>query len=113
FLVVAALALAAAIGVLAWQQGVFTRTIGVSFYAGTADGMNKGMAVKLVGFKVGSVEAITVTPDLRVKVDVKLDEKYQNMIDGDAVVRLAKENLNGNKDLEGGARPRAKGAGRN
>src|SRR5262249_23630640 len=76
FVGVAGLALAGAIGVLAWQQGLFTRTVDVSFYAGTADGMNKGMAVKLVGFKVGSVDSIAVTPDLRVKVDVKLDEKY-------------------------------------
>src|SRR5688572_25663749 len=100
FLVVAVLALVAAIGVLAWQQGVFKRTIDVVFYAGTADGMNKGMAVKLVGFKVGSVDAISVTPDLRVKVDLKLDEKYQNMIDGDAVVRLAREGLIGGNVLE-------------
>jgi phospholipid/cholesterol/gamma-HCH transport system substrate-binding protein len=100
FLVVAVLALVAAIGVLAWQQGVFTQWLDVTFYAGTADGMNKGMAVKLVGFKVGSVDAISVTPDLRVKVGVKLDEKYQNMIDGDAVIRLAKEGLIGGNVLE-------------
>ena len=100
FLVVAVLALVAAIGVLAWQQGVFKRTIDVVFYAGTADGMNKGMAVKLVGFKVGSVDAISVTPDLRVKVDLRLDEKYQDMIDGDAVVRLAREGLIGGNVLE-------------
>ncbi|HZM45404.1 MAG TPA: MlaD family protein [Burkholderiales bacterium] len=100
FLVVAVLALVAAIGVLAWQQGALTRTIDVSFFAGTADGMNKGMAVKLVGFKVGSVDAISVTPDLRVKVSVKLDEKYRNMIDGDAVVRLAREGLIGGNVLE-------------
>jgi phospholipid/cholesterol/gamma-HCH transport system substrate-binding protein len=100
FLIVAAAALAGAIGILAWQQGAFTRTVSVTFYAGTADGMNKGMAVKLVGFKVGSVDAIAVTPDLRVKVDVKLDEKYRNMIDGDAVIRLAKEGLIGGNVLE-------------
>ena len=100
FLVVALLALAGALGMLAWHQGVFTRTLNVTFYAGTADGMNKGMAVKLVGFKVGSVDAITVTPDLRVKVSVKLDEKYQNVIDGDAVIRLAREGLIGGNVLE-------------
>jgi phospholipid/cholesterol/gamma-HCH transport system substrate-binding protein len=100
FLVVAVLALVGAIGVLAWQQGLFTRTMDVVFYAGTADGMNKGMAVKLVGFKVGSVDAISVTPDLRVRVDVRIDEKYRNVIDGDAVIRLAKEGLIGGNVLE-------------
>jgi phospholipid/cholesterol/gamma-HCH transport system substrate-binding protein len=100
FLFVAVLALAAAIGVLAWQQGLFTRTIDVVFFAGTADGMNKGMAVKLVGFRVGSVDAISVTPDLRVKVALKLDDKYTTMIDGDATVRLAREGLIGGNVLE-------------
>ena len=100
FLVVAALALAGAIGALAWHQGAFTRTIDVIFFAGTADGMNKGMAVKLVGFKVGTVDRISVTPDLRVRVDVKLDEKYRNVIDGEAAIRLVRESLIGGNALE-------------
>ena len=91
FLAIAVLALCAVVALLAYHQGAFTKTIRVHFYAGTAEGMNKGMAVKLVGFKVGSLERITVDPDLRVKVEVAIDAKYARMIDAGATIRLARE----------------------
>jgi phospholipid/cholesterol/gamma-HCH transport system substrate-binding protein len=100
FLIVAALALVASIGLLAWHQGAFTKTIKVSFVAGTADGMNTGMAVKLVGFKVGSVERIAIDSDLRVNVDVRIDQKYVPLIDQDAAIRLSRESLIGGNILE-------------
>jgi len=100
FLALAAVALCAAIALLAYHQGLFTRTIRVFFYAGTADDMNKGMAVKLVGFKVGSLERITIDRDLKVRVEVRLDAKYVPMIDADATIRLTRENLLGGNVLE-------------
>ena len=110
FLVVAVASLLVAIALLAYNQGAFTRTIRVFFYAGTADGMNTGMAVKLVGFKVGAVDGITIEPDLRVKVELKVDAKYANMIDVDAVVRLTKEAIISGNILE--IRPSAGDRGR-
>lgn len=100
FLVVAVLALAAAGVLLAYNQGAFTPTVRVFFYAGTADGMNKGMAVKLVGFNVGSVENISIEPDLRVKVELKIVEKYAPMIYINAVVRLTREAVIGGNVLD-------------
>lgn len=100
FLVVAVASLVVAIALLAYNQGAFTRTIRVFFYADTAEGMNTGMAVKLVGFKVGAVDGIAIEPDLRVKVVLKVDAKYAGMIDGDAVVRLTKEAIIGGSILE-------------
>jgi len=100
FIAIAVLSLCAAVALLAYHQGVFTRTIRVYFYAGTADGMNKGMAVKLVGFKVGSLEQISIDRDLRVKVELRVDAKYIPMIDSEATVRLTKETLIGANVLE-------------
>ncbi|MCC7483865.1 MAG: MCE family protein [Burkholderiales bacterium] len=100
FLLVAAGSLVVAITALAWQQGAFTKTVHVSFVAGTAEGMNTGMAVKLVGFRVGSVESISVTPDLRVNVRVKIDARYATMIDRDATMHFAREGLIGGSTLE-------------
>src|SRR5262245_51072547 len=81
FLVIAVLSLCAAVALLAYHQGAFTRTIRVFFYAGTAEGMHRGMAVKLVGFKVGYLDEISIDNDLRVKVQIRLDRKYVPMID--------------------------------
>jgi len=100
FLVVAVVSLVAAALLLAHNQGAFTPTVNVYFYAGTAEGMNKGMAVKLVGFNVGSVGSIAIEPDLRVKVELKIVEKYAPMIYSNAVVRLTREAFIGGNVLE-------------
>jgi phospholipid/cholesterol/gamma-HCH transport system substrate-binding protein len=85
---------------LAHNQGVFTPTIRTFFYASTADGMNKGMAVKLVGFRVGSVQDISIEPDRRVKIEMHIVEKYAPMIFSNAVVRLTREAVIGGNVLE-------------
>ena len=100
FLLIAVAALIAAIALLAYHQGAFTKTIRVHFQAGTAEGMNKGMAVKLVGFKVGSLERIAIGSDLRVKVELTIDARYASMIDAGATVRLAREAIIGANVLE-------------
>jgi phospholipid/cholesterol/gamma-HCH transport system substrate-binding protein len=100
FLVSGVVSLVAAVVLLAYHQGAFTERIQVYFLAGTADGMNKGMAVKLVGFKVGSVESIAIDNDRRVEVELKVDAKYAPMIDADATVRLIREAIIGSNVLE-------------
>jgi len=100
FLALAALSLCVAVALLAWYQGAFTPTLRVVFFAGTADGMYQGMAVKLVGFKVGAVDGISINNDLRVRVTLKIDRKYVPMIDAGATIRLAREGLIGGNVLE-------------
>ncbi len=100
FLAIAVLSLCVAIALLAYHQGAFTRTLRVFFYAGTAEGMHKGMAVKLVGFKVGHLDEIVIDNDLRVKVTIRINRDYTPMIDMGATVRLAREGVIGNNVLE-------------
>ncbi|MGH8700407.1 MAG: MlaD family protein [Burkholderiales bacterium] len=100
FLVLGVVSLVAAVVLLAYNQGAFTQRIHLYFLAGTADGMNKGMAVKLVGFKVGSVESITIENDLRVMVELSVDARYAPMIAADATVRLVREAIIGSNVLE-------------
>jgi phospholipid/cholesterol/gamma-HCH transport system substrate-binding protein len=100
FLVLGVVSLVAAVVLLAYNQGAFTQSIHVYFLAESATGMNKGMAVKLVGFKVGSVESIAIDNDRRVEVELKVDAKYAPMIDADATVRLIREAIIGSNVLE-------------
>jgi ABC-type transporter Mla subunit MlaD len=100
FLAIAVLSLCVAIALLAYHQGAFARTLRVFFYAGTAEGMHKGMAVKLVGFKVGHLDEIVIDNDLRVKVTIRINRAYTQMIDMGATVRLAREGVIGNNVLE-------------
>jgi len=100
FLVLGVVSLVAAVVLLAHHQGAFTKRIHIYFVAETANGMNKGMAVKLVGFKVGAVEGITIENDLRVMVALAVDAEYAPMIDADATVRLVREAIIGSNVLE-------------
>jgi phospholipid/cholesterol/gamma-HCH transport system substrate-binding protein len=100
FLVVAVVSLVLSALLLAHNQGVFTRTMRAYFYAASAEGLNKGMAVKLIGFRVGSVQDISIEPDRRVKVELDIVEKYAPMIFNNSVVRLAREAVIGGNVLE-------------
>jgi len=100
FLGVGVVSLVAAVLLLAYHQGAFTKYIHVFFNAETADGLNKGMAVKLVGFKVGSVENISIGSDLGVRVEVKIDAQYAPMLGADSSVRLVREAIIGSNALE-------------
>jgi phospholipid/cholesterol/gamma-HCH transport system substrate-binding protein len=100
FLVVAVVSLVLSALLLAHNQGVFTRTIRAYFYATSAEGLNKGMAVKLIGFRVGSVQDISIEPDRRVKVELDIVEKYAQMIFSNAVVQLVREAVIGGNVLE-------------
>lgn len=100
FLGLGVVSLVAAVVLLAYNQGAFAKHIQVFFTAESAEGLNKGMAVKLVGFKVGSVESITIDKPLRVTVELKVDANYGPMIDADSTVRLVREAILGSNALE-------------
>lgn len=100
FLGVGVVSLVAAVLLLAYHQGAFTKHIHIFFNAETADGLNKGMAVKLVGFRVGSVEDISIGADLGVRVELKIDAQYGPMLGADASVRLVREAIIGSNALE-------------
>src|SRR5215831_18940795 len=100
FLWLAALGIAGSILAFAYVQRWFTPTIDLYFYAPTATGLNRGMAVKLVGFKVGSLDELSVVGELRVKGKVVIDRHYRDSLGKDSLIRLTKESLLGTYVLE-------------
>src|SRR5262245_32002658 len=100
FLWLAALGILGALAAFAHVQRWFTPTIDLYFYAPTASGLNRGMAVKLVGFKVGSLDELALVGELRVKGKVVMDRHYRDSIGKDSLVRLTKESLLGTYVLE-------------
>lgn len=45
---------------IAFRQDYFVRKTTVYFFAPNAQGLSKGMAVKFIGFKVGSVQSVAM-----------------------------------------------------
>ena len=100
FLLTAALLGIAALITVAARQGVFTQTIPVHFFAESAQEITKGMAVKVIGFKIGKVDQVVIEPDNRVKVRIMVNDDYARLIPRDSVARVTKEGLIGASMIE-------------
>ncbi|MDP2825758.1 MAG: MlaD family protein [Sulfuritalea sp.] len=93
----ATLAIAAAIVV---RQGVFRQTTSYSFVANSAQDIAKGQAVRIAGFRVGSVAEVSLKDDGHVAVSMEIDADHMRFITHDARVELRKEGLVGSATLE-------------
>ncbi|MDP2762818.1 MAG: MlaD family protein [Sideroxyarcus sp.] len=82
------------------KQDYFSRSTSIYFFTSNAQGLSKGMAVKFVGFKVGSVQEISIEPNATVRVRVSLNDEYLHLIGQDAKARLTKEALVGESVVE-------------
>ncbi len=100
FLALAAIIVLAAIAGTLVRQGVFTQTSRLYFFSGSAAGISRGMSVQLSGFKIGTVERLSLEPDARVKVQLVVASEYMRHINQDAAARLAKEGLIGASLIE-------------
>lgn len=87
-------------GAVATKQNYFSQTTSLFFFTPNAQGLNEGMAVKFVGFKIGSVEEISMEPNATIKVRLSVLSKYIPLIGQDARARLIKEALVGESVIE-------------
>ena len=88
------------LAMIAAKQDYFSRSTAIYFFTPNAQGLSKGMAVKFIGFKVGSVQEINMEPNATVRVKVSLDDEYVHLIGQDAKARLVKEALVGESVVE-------------
>jgi len=100
FLLAALLAMLAVAAAIAVRQGVFRQTTGYSFVANSAQDIVKGQAVRIAGFRVGSVAEVKLRDDGQVAVNMAIDADYMRFITHDARVELRKEGLVGSATLE-------------
>lgn len=100
FVLGSGIALLLLLAAVAIKQDYFSQTTSLYFFAPNAQGLNKGMAVKFIGFKVGSVEEISMEPNATVKVRLSLNSNYLHHIGQDAKARLMKEALVGESVVE-------------
>jgi phospholipid/cholesterol/gamma-HCH transport system substrate-binding protein len=100
FLAVAGLIVAAAVATALVKHDVFTQTIQVYFFADSAQGISKGMAVQLSGFRIGTVGDVALEPNAKVKARLVINSSYTNLIPQDSEARLAKTGLIGASFIE-------------
>lgn len=95
FVAGAVLIMIAAVAFMSVQKGLFKRTAQLYFFADSAKGMAPGMAVKLNGFRIGTLGKLAMDTDGRVSVVLLVGDEYVHLIHKDAKARLAKEDLIG------------------
>jgi ABC-type transporter Mla subunit MlaD len=100
FLLFGLLAVLALIAAILVRQGLFRQTSSLSFVTDSALDISKGQAVKIAGFRVGSVVGVTLRTDGMVEVGLEIDADHMGFVTRDAVVELRKEALIGAATLE-------------
>jgi phospholipid/cholesterol/gamma-HCH transport system substrate-binding protein len=100
FLLFAALVTLALVAAIIVRQGLFRQTTNYSFVADSAQDIAKGQAVKIAGFRVGSVAEVSLKDDGQVVVTLEVDADHMRFVTHDARVELRKEGLVGSPTLE-------------
>ena len=93
FLLFALLVTLALIAAIVVRQGLFRQTASYSFVANSAQDIVKGQAVRIAGFRVGSVAEVRLQDDGQVAVSMEIDADHMRFITHDACVELRKDCL--------------------
>jgi phospholipid/cholesterol/gamma-HCH transport system substrate-binding protein len=81
------------------KQNLFGSTFEVSANFKNVNGLTEGNNVRLVGMKVGTVSNVEIINDSTVRVDMVIENQYQEFIKKNAVVSIGTDGLMGNKLL--------------
>jgi ABC-type transporter Mla subunit MlaD len=100
FLFIAFLVTLALIVAIFVRQGLLRQTVSFSFVADSAQDIAKGQAVRIAGFRVGSVTEVNLRDDGSVAVNLEVDAENARVVTHDARIELRKEGLVGSPTLE-------------
>lgn len=83
----------------ALRQGLFLHKTPVYFVAPSSQDIHEGMAVKLSGFKIGTVKSMVLNEMAQTRVEVLIDERYMHFLRSDAAVTPIREGVIGDNVL--------------
>lgn len=82
------------------QKDFFTKKYNLHFTVERGTGFTKGMSVKLSGFRIGRVTAISLNKQAMVDIFIEIDSDYRTWIRSDSTVKLVKEGLVGDSIID-------------
>ncbi len=83
----------------ALRQGVFLQKTPIYFVAPSSQDIREGMAVKLSGFKIGTVKSMNLNELAQTQVEVLIDNRYLHFLKEDAELTLKREGVIGDNVL--------------
>jgi len=92
---------AAVLALVVVQQGWLERQFRVRVVAPTSQGLGVGTPVRLSGLRIGVVEAISLLPDGRVTLSLRIPDRYRAWVSPRSTAQLTADSLlaNGGVDL--------------
>src|SRR5579859_7581073 len=99
FLSTAVLGVAGNVLLVAYKQGALVRHTSIYFFANDVFGINKGMAVRLYGLPVGSVQDLAIA-DRGVKVELSIVSDYAKRVPKGSSARLTREGYIGAGNIQ-------------
>ncbi len=79
----------------ALRQGLFVAKAPVYFVAPTSQDIHEGMAVKLSGFKIGTVKNMALNEMAQTRVELLIEDRYMHFLHEDATVTPLREGVIG------------------
>lgn len=100
FVLVALATLVAAVVYLGTASDLFGDKYNLNFRSDSGAGLQKGMPVKLSGFRIGRIQKISLDDQAKVVVRIRVDQKYSKWIRKDSTATLYKEGLVGDSVID-------------
>jgi phospholipid/cholesterol/gamma-HCH transport system substrate-binding protein len=82
------------------QKDLFTPKYFLHMTVDRGTGFNKGMPVKLSGFRIGRITDMALNEQAMVEITIEIAKKYSKWIRNDSTVKLVKEGLVGDSIVE-------------
>jgi phospholipid/cholesterol/gamma-HCH transport system substrate-binding protein len=83
----------------ALRQGLFQPKTPVYFVTPSSQDIREGMAVKLSGFKIGTVKSMTLNENAQTRVEILIEDRYMHFLKSDAAVTTKREGVIGDNIL--------------
>jgi phospholipid/cholesterol/gamma-HCH transport system substrate-binding protein len=83
----------------ALRQGLFLQKTPVYFVAPSSQDIREGMAVKLSGFKIGTVKSMALNENAQTRIELLIEDRYMHFLKSDAAVTVKREGVIGDNVL--------------
>jgi phospholipid/cholesterol/gamma-HCH transport system substrate-binding protein len=100
FILMAVLGLLGLVAFVIWKQEFFRPIRRIDLFAASSQGIYKGMAVRLSGFRIGKVGGVKLEGENQVTVSLAVFTEYAHFLRRDSVANVASESLIGDRYIE-------------
>jgi phospholipid/cholesterol/gamma-HCH transport system substrate-binding protein len=100
FIFMAVIGLLGLIAFVIWKQEFFRPARRIDLFAASSQGIYKGMAVRLSGFRIGKVGGVKLEGENQVTVSLAVFTEYAHFLRRDSVATVASESLIGDRFIE-------------